>query len=54
MVLKFEHVLLGGGIVLAIIGHLRDGTATQEVVFWHEQALSLRVPPGTAFTAGGP
>ena len=35
MVLKFEHVLLGGGIVLAIIGHLGDGTATQEVVFWH-------------------
>jgi hypothetical protein len=33
-VLKFKHVLVGGGIVLAIIGHLGDGTTRQEVVFW--------------------
>jgi len=34
--IKLKHVLIAGGIVLVIIGHLGDGTATREVAFWLE------------------
>ncbi len=36
-----KHVLLAVGIVLVIIGHLGDGTATREAAFWLGVALSV-------------
>jgi hypothetical protein len=39
--IKLKHVLIAGGIVLVIIGHLGDGTATREVAFWLGVLLSF-------------
>jgi hypothetical protein len=39
--IKPKHVLSAGGIVLVIIGHLGDGTATREVAFWLGVLLSF-------------
>ena len=39
--IKLKHVFIAGGIVLVIIGHLGDGTATREVTFWLGVLLSF-------------
>jgi len=39
--IKLKHVLIGGGIVLVVIGHLGDGTATREAAFWLGVLLSF-------------
>jgi hypothetical protein len=41
MAIKPKHVLVAVGIVFVIIGHLGNGTATREVVFWLGVLLSL-------------
>ncbi len=41
MAIKPKHVLVAIGIVFVIIGHLGNGTATREVVFWLGVLLSL-------------
>jgi hypothetical protein len=41
MAIKPKHVLVAVGIVFVIIGHLGNGTATREVVFWFGVLLSL-------------
>jgi hypothetical protein len=41
MAVPVQHVLLAAGIVLVIIGHLGDGTATREAAFWLGVALSV-------------
>ena len=41
MAIKPKHVLVAVGIVFVIIGHLGNGTATREVVFWLGILLSL-------------
>lgn len=40
MTVPAKQVLLAVGIVLVIIGHLGDGTATREAAFWLGVALS--------------
>ncbi len=41
MAIKPRHVLVALGIVLVIIGHLGDGTATREVAFWLGIVMSV-------------
>jgi hypothetical protein len=41
MTIPVKQVLLAVGIVLVIIGHLGDGTATREAAFWLGVALSV-------------
>jgi len=41
MAIKLKHVLIAVGIVFVIIGHLGNGMATREGVFWLGVLLSL-------------
>jgi hypothetical protein len=41
MAIKPSQILVAFGIVLVILGHLRDGTAFREVAFWLGVVLSI-------------
>ncbi len=41
MAIKPRYVLVALGIVLVMIGHLGDGTATREVAFWLGIVMSV-------------